>query len=672
MLEEKYLTKSRFKLALECPRKLFYTNKTEFANKKNSNEFLKALAAGGFQVGELAKMYFPDGVDLAAERDRETAFELTKQELQKEDCIIYEAAFVFDNLYIRTDIFIKKGNSYSFYEVKAGGWDELEDKDLVKNVKQLKINNDFDNYIHDAVFQKYVIQKTLGKDVNGFLYLMDKSKRATVDGLNQKFRLLRDSGERYHVDIDPGFTPDQVGEPIMIAKSINEAYSVVMDPNYSIKGHSGSFEALIKKYASEYQNGDPEVFYEIGSECGKCEFRATSKDLQSGLKCGFALCHLNSKHFKEKPELLSKPLTYELWGGGYTAQKGNIISEGHFILTDIPKDKFSKRDDKKEGMHYNERKLKQIELVITGSNEPHILIDKLKSEMAEWKPPYHFIDFETSRAAIPFYRGGHPYFQVAFQFSHHIMDKQGNVEHKGEWINFNRGEFPNFEFIRALKKELDSDEGTIFRYSAHENTVLNDILWQLKQSSESDQAELIAFIESITYHTKQKRKGIRVMKDLLDVLKRFYIHPDMKGSNSLKVVLPAIINSSPYLQKKYGQQVGEPPIYGTAVPSKNFSDGKVWAVKDETERYKDPYSLLEKFEVGGLETDMLEQHFGYDDEAKGEEIIKDGGAAMMAYQELQFSHVTDERRENIRKSLLRYCELDTLAMVMLVEGWREM
>lgn len=41
------LTKSRFKLGLECPNKLYYTSKKEYANKKQEDPFLLALAEGG-------------------------------------------------------------------------------------------------------------------------------------------------------------------------------------------------------------------------------------------------------------------------------------------------------------------------------------------------------------------------------------------------------------------------------------------------------------------------------------------------------------------------------------------------------------------------------------------------------------------------------------------------
>ena len=50
----KVLSKSRSKLGLECPNKLFYTNKKEHANQKLDDPFLQALASAGFQVEEFA------------------------------------------------------------------------------------------------------------------------------------------------------------------------------------------------------------------------------------------------------------------------------------------------------------------------------------------------------------------------------------------------------------------------------------------------------------------------------------------------------------------------------------------------------------------------------------------------------------------------------------------
>ena len=62
MASPRYLTKSRFKLAAECPTKLFHTVKEEiYRNTKQEDSFLAMLADGGYQVDELAKCLFPYG-----------------------------------------------------------------------------------------------------------------------------------------------------------------------------------------------------------------------------------------------------------------------------------------------------------------------------------------------------------------------------------------------------------------------------------------------------------------------------------------------------------------------------------------------------------------------------------------------------------------------------------
>jgi hypothetical protein len=55
-----------------------------------------------------------------------------------------------------------------------------------------------------------------------------------------------------------------------------------------------------------------------------------------------------------------------------------------------------------------------------------------------------------------------------------------------------------------------------------------------------------------------------------------------------------------------------------------------------------------------------------------DEEPKDGGAAMTAYARMQFEEMTNYEHEEIRKALLKYCELDTMAMVMIYEGWKDL
>jgi hypothetical protein len=48
-----------------------------------------------------------------------------------------------------------------------------------------------------------------------------------------------------------------------------------------------------------------------------------------------------------------------------------------------------------------------------------------------------------------------------------------------------------------------------------------------------------------------------------------------------------------------------------------------------------------------------------------------GRAAAIAYTRLQCEAMSINVRNAWKRSLLKYCELDTLAMAMVVEGWRD-
>jgi hypothetical protein len=132
----------------------------------------------------------------------------------------------------------------------------------------------------------------------------------------------------------------------------------------------------------------------------------------------------------------------------------------------------------------------------------------------------------------------------------------------------------------------------------------------------------------------------------------------MGGSNSLKVVLPAILNDSKFLREKYSK-----PVYGTSkIPSLNFKD-HIWIQEIGGKLSADPYRELAPI----FSTDDL---LKIDNIFSDDEEINNGGAAMMAYCQSQFTEMSDTERQLIRNALLKYCELDTLAMVMLVEYWR--
>ncbi len=150
------------------------------------------------------------------------------------------------------------------------------------------------------------------------------------------------------------------------------------------------------------------------------------------------------------------------------------------------------------------------------------------------------------------------------------------------------------------------------------------------------------------------------MVDLWHLVKRYYYDPYTKGSNSIKYVLPAVLNSSDFLKEKYGK-----PIYGAAsgIPSLNFTEWQ-WLQNDERGMVKDPYSLLPK-----LFTDIDEKNSALLLSSDDDNVIKHWGAAITAFARLQFEEMTEYEREATKGGLKKYCELDTMAMVMIYEAW---
>lgn len=112
---------------MECPTKLFYIGKEEYANNNLEDPFLEALADGGFQVGELAKAYYPGGQRVGSLND-DIALKETTELLKQDNCIIYEAAIIYENLIARVDILVKEGGRIRIIEVKSKSADKKTDE----------------------------------------------------------------------------------------------------------------------------------------------------------------------------------------------------------------------------------------------------------------------------------------------------------------------------------------------------------------------------------------------------------------------------------------------------------------------------------------------------------------------------------------------------------------
>ena len=700
-MSQKLFAKSAFKIALHCPAQLYYYYDSDtYANQNSQDDFLKALAEGGFQVGDLAKIYckVDEGCDLEFLSGYEEPLAKTEELMSRDKVVIAEAAYRFGDMFVRTDIIVKDGNDIKLIEVKAKSWDGAENG-FVSNGKngKRKLADGLGEYLYDVAFQKYVVQHALEKKygagrfrIKAYLMMADKSAVADVDGMCQCFEIKRDKGGRSRVIRGEHalalLNHTHVIRAVNVDEECAHIYACDLDDSKEYL-HGMHFEEFVNAMCRIYCAHE-RSFADISTECFSCPFYATDKDREKNpqIRDGFDECWKERAHFTD--EDLKKPTIDELNGTG--KRRSDLLASQRLRLADITlSDLLPKTVKKAIGLQGYERQWIHAAVATNRIDQlgnlrenlrdgVYLDVPGLRSEMEQWKFPLHMIDFETSAVALPFYRNMHPYETIAFQFSHHVIEKDGEgykIRHAGYYLNDRKGCFPNFEFIRELKGQLEGDDGTIFRYSHHENTVLTLIRKQLQRSDEPDRNELIAFIESITHRKEKGADGKeyevppppRDMVDLCETVKRNFWHPVMKGSNSIKYVLPAVLNASKFLQDKYAK-----PIYGSEIHSENISpDNPVsWIKFAANGEVENPYKLLPPIsdyfpEESRTSVDNAAGGDGGEDNDK----VANGGAALWAYGLIQFAG--EKECKALSKALLRYCELDTLAMVFIWEYFNE-
>ena len=142
------------------------------------------------------------------------------------------------------------------------------------------------------------------------------------------------------------------------------------------------------------------------------------------------------------------------------------------------------------------------------------------AELAPYRLPACFLDFETVQFAVPAWAGTRPYQQIPFQFSLHRLSRTGKLEHKS-FLDLS-GKDPSHEFAKTLIEACGERE-PIFVYNAGFETAR---IWELAERFPDLKKRLLAINERIV--------------DLLPVARNHFYHPAQQGSWSIKKVLPAI------------------------------------------------------------------------------------------------------------------------------------
>lgn len=190
---------------------------------------------------------------------------------------------------------------------------------------------------------------------------------------------------------------------------------------------------------------------------------------------------------------------------GSKKKLGVLVAEGYSDISDIPADRLE--SDTHLRIHN-----------VIKSGRPEIL-PAAGAFMRELAYPRYYFDFETVGPAIPVWKGTRPYEVLPFQWSCHVEHENGRIEHF-EFLSLN-GKPPMRACAEKMVKDMGTD-GPILMYTAYERGVINGLAERFK-----DLAEPL-------------RALAKRLVDIAPPIKQAYYHPDMKGSWSLKAVLPTI------------------------------------------------------------------------------------------------------------------------------------
>jgi hypothetical protein len=142
--------------------------------------------------------------------------------------------------------------------------------------------------------------------------------------------------------------------------------------------------------------------------------------------------------------------------------------------------------------------------------------------------PLYFLDFETYNPAIPPFDGTKPYGQIPFQYSlHRKASPEGELSHTGFLAEANID--PRIPLIESLLRDTPPP-GDILAYNrSFEARVLRDL------------AE--AFPDSASELDDLSSRLVDLMEPFQ---KRYFYLPEMRGSYSIKAVLPALVPDLSY------------------------------------------------------------------------------------------------------------------------------
>jgi hypothetical protein len=214
------------------------------------------------------------------------------------------------------------------------------------------------------------------------------------------------------------------------------------------------------------------------------------------------------------------------------------------------------------------------------TNTVHIDQPALKTELEKITFPVYFLDYETCISAVPQYLGYHPQQQIVFQYSLHRLDDLSFEPLHSEHLSLDPGD-PALTLLEQLRNDLGETGTIVVWYKPFEKTRNKEMAFLHPQYAE--------FLEQIN-------ERIYDLSDLVNF--GYYLHPDFKGSYSIKDVLPAMIPELSYqsLDINEGEQAS---VTWWSIMFGQLDDAKKAHLADSLRRYceMDSLAMAELFKV---------------------------------------------------------------------------
>lgn len=203
---------------------------------------------------------------------------------------------------------------------------------------------------------------------------------------------------------------------------------------------------------------------------------------------------------------------YNIFSG---AKLEALLAEGILEVKDVPND-------------FSVTARQSIEVQSVKSGDIHVDRDGIREFLGRIEYPLYYLDYETINPAVPLYDDSRPYQQIPFQFSLHIQAEKGSPVEHTEFLHSDPGD-PRPGFIAALLEKCGA-EGSVLVYNQAFESRINRELGEYSP-------ECKAALNAITN---------RMVDLLIPFRSRLLYHPEMKGSASLKAVLPVLVPDLSY------------------------------------------------------------------------------------------------------------------------------